>query len=205
MAILMIIQFIAIGALVWYIKTMDDRSIALTETKIEMSETFLRTIAMGLARRFHLRSDQERTSEQAAEQNSSALFIEQTKTDFIDFASQIIQQIDGGTIFLMNKAQHDRTHFEIERADGMYVGMAIVSETDISYEPIALLHSHLIQQQAQGGYIITTSDFTEHAKRYVKELEIELINGRQLAAYWIQTIGEKRYETANTSRSKRSG
>lgn len=201
MGILMIIQFIAIGALLWYIKAADDRAFALKETKIDMSETFLRTVAMGLAHRFHF---PEQTEEET-EHESSTLFLEHTKSDFIDFATQIIRHIDGGTVYLTNKAQHDRTHFEIERADGMYVGMAIVSETDIHYEPVALLHSHLIQQQAQGGYIITTSDFTDHAKRYTSALEIELINGRQLAAYWIQTMEEKRYEEPGESPSTRSG
>lgn len=205
MGVLMIIQFIAIGALLWYIKAADDRAFVLKETKITMSETFLRTVAMGLAHRFRSPERTEESNERTDEREGSALFLEHTKTDFINFATQIIQHMDGGTVYVTNKAEHDRTHFEIDRADGMYVGMAIVSETDLHYEPVALLHSHLIQQQAQGGYIITTSDFTDHAKRYSKALEIELINGRTLAAYWIQMMEEKRYEAPGESPSTRSG
>jgi restriction system protein len=42
---------------------------------------------------------------------------------------------------------------------------------------IAILHSNIIKQGLQGGYVITTGDFTKNALRYAEELNIELING----------------------------
>lgn len=58
----------------------------------------------------------------------------------------------------------------------------------IKYEPISILHSNIIKRNAVGGYFVTTSDYNENAKKYAEGLNIKLINGFELAQYW---LGEK--------------
>lgn len=201
MIFFMVIQFITIGILLWYIQTNKDQTTVLQEEKIATSENFLRTTAMGLAMRFSNPSEDGPSKDALEEEQTSDLFSKQTEADFISFASQIIQHKDGGTVYITGDPTHNSPHFEIERADGTYIGMSFVASMDISYEPIALLHSHLIKDQAQGGYIITTSDFTEHAYRYAQTLEITLIHGVQLANFWLQSMDYTYYEKEPSTRS----
>ena len=56
------------------------------------------------------------------------------------------------------------------------------------FEPIAILHSNIIKNGAKGGYIITTSSFTDSAKQYASDLNIELIDGVKLVDLWIQSL-----------------
>ncbi len=190
MIVLIVIQFLIIGGLIWYIQHTERRKATLQKERLVASDHFLRTAAAGIFERF---SDKEL---------SSNIFLTETETDFITFAAQIMQRVDQGTIYITYKSQYGYPHFEIERADGIYPGIAIVESADITYEKIALLHSHLIQQQAQGGYVITTSNFTTQAYEYAKNLEIELINGKQLVTYWLQAMDHAIYEKKPFSRTK---
>lgn len=194
MVVLIVIQFLIIGGLIWYIQSRDNRLTSLKEIKIATTENFLRTTAAGIFQRFSHEEDNE---------TISSLFLTETHEDFISFAAQIIQRTEGGSIYLTHHSTYGHPHFEIERADGKYVGMAIVQSTDLTYEIIALLHSHLIQEQAQGGYVITTSDFTSHTYQYAKNLEVELINGKQLATAWLDAMDYTRYEEEPYTRSNR--
>ncbi|GGA36055.1 restriction endonuclease [Psychrobacillus lasiicapitis] len=58
----------------------------------------------------------------------------------------------------------------------------------IKYEPISILHSNIVKRNAVGGYFVTTSDYNDNAKKYAEGLNIKLINGFELAQYW---LGEK--------------
>lgn len=56
----------------------------------------------------------------------------------------------------------------------------------IKYEPISILHSNIIKRNAVGGYFVTTSDYNNNAKIYAEGLNIRLINGFELAQYWLE-------------------
>lgn len=194
MVILVVIQFLIIGGLIWYIQTTESRLTTLREVNIRASEKFLRTTAAGVLHRF---------SKDSHDEDQSPIFLSEMKIDFIAFAAQVIQRTKDGTIYLTHHSTFGHPHFEIERADGTYAGMAIVQSSDLTYETIALLHSHIIQQQAQGGYVVTTGDFTPHAYQYAQGLEIELINGKQFVTYWLHAMDHIRYEKEQPTRTNR--
>ncbi|OOR02979.1 hypothetical protein BW900_29505 [Bacillus mycoides] len=54
----------------------------------------------------------------------------------------------------------------------------------MSYKAIALVHSNI----AKRGYIVSTGGFSKNAKRYAKELIVELIDGSRLAEIYIEFI-----------------
>lgn len=72
--------------------------------------------------------------------------------------------------------------------EGLYLGQVKAWNADLDFTPIALTHSNMVKQGANGGYIITTSDFTPSARRYAEDLGIELINGIQLVTYWPESM-----------------
>ena len=56
----------------------------------------------------------------------------------------------------------------------------------IDYEPIAILHSNMVKINAKGGYFVTTSDYNTGAKKHAVGENINLINGFELAQYWLE-------------------
>lgn len=194
MIILIILQAIAIGGLILYMYKKDEDMTSFIEHKLRTSENFLRTVAAGIAQRF---------SHDSTDDIPTSFFLTETKKDFISFAAEIIQRIDGGSVYLTYHSSYAYPHFEIERADGTYVGIALSQHDEVTYETIAILHSHIIHQQAQGGYIVTTSTFTPEACLYAQKLEIQLINGIQLATCWIEAMDYTRYEEKQNFRSNR--
>ncbi|WP_286177257.1 restriction endonuclease [Bacillus sp. AFS017274] len=58
----------------------------------------------------------------------------------------------------------------------------------MDFEAIAILHSNIIKQGLQSGYVITTGDFTKNAREYAEGLNIELINGVQLVDLWLEGL-----------------
>ena len=194
MIILIILQTIAIGGLILYIHKRDEKITSITEHKLHTSEKFLRTVAGGIAQRF---------SHDSTSDLPTSFFLVQTKEEFYSFAAHIIQRIDGGSVYLTYHSTYAYPHFEIERADGSYIGIALAKRTEVPYETIAILHSHIIHQQAQGGYVVTTSTFTPEAYVYAKKLDIQLINGVQLATLWMEAMDHTRYEEKQPFRSDR--
>ncbi|NOU99105.1 restriction endonuclease [Paenibacillus planticolens] len=61
----------------------------------------------------------------------------------------------------------------------------------VSFDPIAIIHSQMIKQNAKGGYVITTSTFTLNAKVYAEGLNIKLIEGRELIDLWVRSLEHK--------------
>ena len=58
-------------------------------------------------------------------------------------------------------------------------------ENEINYDPMAVLHSNIITRNAQGAYFVTTSDYSPQAKQFAEVHGIKLIDGYELAQYWM--------------------
>ncbi|QUW21364.1 restriction endonuclease [Sporosarcina sp. Marseille-Q4063] len=56
-------------------------------------------------------------------------------------------------------------------------------ENQISFDPPAVLHSNIVTRNAQGAYLITTSDYSPQAKQFGDVHGIKLINGYNLALH----------------------
>lgn len=78
--------------------------------------------------------------------------------------------------------------FEHSNGSNKYLGQVKCKKTDISFDPIAILHSNMVKQSAQGGYMITTSSFTKDAKQYAEGLNIELVDGVRLVELWLNGV-----------------
>ncbi|MFS0673657.1 restriction endonuclease [Ornithinibacillus sp. 179-J 7C1 HS] len=52
----------------------------------------------------------------------------------------------------------------------------------------------MVKRGTTGGYVVTTSDFNPAAKKYAKDLNIELIDGIKLVTYWLEAMENKVYE-----------
>jgi restriction system protein len=76
----------------------------------------------------------------------------------------------------------------LTREDGLYLGQVKCYYYDLSYEPIALVHSQIEKQGAAGGFVVTTGSFTENALTYWHELKID---GQTLVKYWVESEGNK--------------
>jgi restriction system protein len=92
---------------------------------------------------------------------------------------------------------------DIEHGSGSdkIFGQVKCYKDDLSFDPIALVHSNMIKHGATKGYVVTTSSFTENARLYAQDLDVDLIDGVQLVEMWInyknpvmETVEAKPYE-----------
>jgi restriction system protein len=102
----------------------------------------------------------------------------------------------GGTATVTQSSGDYGVDIELTREDGLYLGQVKCYYYDLSYEPIALIHSQMAKQGAAGGFVVTTGSFTENALTYWHELKsqgvnIELIDGQTLVKYWVESEGNK--------------
>jgi restriction system protein len=96
----------------------------------------------------------------------------------------------GGQAFVTGGSGDYGVDIEHNQQNGKYLGQVKCYAPDhlVPYEPIAIIHSQMNRQQAKGGYVVTTSDFTVHARKYAEGLNIMLINGPQLVALWLKGL-----------------
>ena len=182
-----------IGGLLWYIKKLNDKEEAVIARKFNSTDELKRTISMGLHYRFNYPKVKNEEEEMVYE-DSTNIFIKQNHFEFEDFVAQIFKRKYEGNVFVTNRTGDFGVDFELNNEDGLYLGQAKVKKDDLDFTPIALIHSNMIKDGAKGGYVITTSDFTLSARRYAEGLDIELINGIQLATYWLETLDYTIYE-----------
>ncbi|SHG65610.1 restriction system protein [Ornithinibacillus halophilus] len=93
-----------------------------------------------------------------------------------------------GSVEVTPKSNDFGVDFTHQREDGLYLGQVKVHTSDLDYTAIALVHSNMVKMEANGGYVITTSDFTPSARQYAKDLKIDLINGIELVEHWIDSM-----------------
>jgi restriction system protein len=185
-----------IGALVLYIKKRGEYETALLSQKIDASLELKKTMAMGLAYRFNYPKVKGEDGTIEFEKGSE-LFLKQTPFEFEDFVADIFKKKYGGNVFVTSKSGDFGVDFEHTREDGLYLGQVKVYRTNVDFQPIAIIHSNMIKANANGGYVVTTSGFTESAKEYAKTLNIQLIDGVQLVDYWLESLESKVYDTNN--------
>lgn len=56
----------------------------------------------------------------------------------------------------------------------------------------------MVKRDAKGAYVITTSSFTENARKYAEGLNIELIDGTKLVDEWIESLKDKEEKIKQT-------
>ncbi|WP_010648780.1 restriction endonuclease [Oceanobacillus massiliensis] len=194
LVLIIILLLIIIGGLIWYIKKRDEQEAAIIVRKIETSLELKRTMAMGLYYRFNF--PRVKNDNQEIEfLKSTDLFLKQLPYQFEDFVVPIMKNQYGGHAFTTVKSGDYGIDFEHEREDGLYLGQVKAYKENLDFTPIALIHSNMVKRGAKGGYVVTTSNFSPAARKYAKDLNIELIDGIKLVTYWLEALANKVYES----------
>lgn len=146
---------------------------------LQTSRDMYHTMAIGIYQRFRQPAEGE-----AKEDNP---------LDFENFVARIMVNCFGGQAYVTGGTGDFGVDIEHSREAGLYLGQVKCYAPGhmLSYEPIAIIHSQIVKQQAKGGYVVTTSDFTTGAKKYVDGLNITLINGSQLVELWLQGLAKQ--------------
>jgi restriction system protein len=157
---------------------------------INSSEEMKRTLAMGLYLRF-------KKEAQDNPPNYSSIYIKEDPLSFESFVADVIQKSRGGSIWVSPPSGDFGVDFEHTTEKGMFLGQVKCYQGDLSFDPIALIHSNMIKKGAVGGYVITTGSFTSAAKDYAEGLNIELIDGVKLVELWINSLVNVEEEIKN--------
>lgn len=175
-----------------FFKKRGEREAALIARKIDSSLELKKTLAMGLYLRFNYPRVKDANGHVQYEKGTE-LFMKQLPYDFEDFVASVYQKRFGGDVFVTNKSGDFGVDFEQVIDGELFLGQAKAFKHDVGYEPIAILHSNMIKQNAKGGYLITTAQFTDGAWEYAKDLNIQLIDGVALVENWLESLDQKVY------------
>ncbi len=114
----------------------------------------------------------------------------ETPLDFERFVARIMSDYNN-SIARVTAASHDYgVDIEETRGNELHLGQVkcYAPHNSVGFEPIAIIHSQMQKQQAAGGYVVTTSSFTNNASLYNEELNIDLIDGRALVDIWMYNL-----------------
>lgn len=125
---------------------------------VHSNEEIKKTLLMGLYHRF---KKDDATPE--------------TPIDFEQFVARIMEAARGGQADTTPPSGDYGVDIEHKIGEKLYLGQVKCYEESrpVSFEPIAIIHSQVVKQDAAGGFVITTSDFTPNAMKYAEGLDIE--------------------------------
>src|SRR5699024_4820415 len=156
---------------------------ALLTNSLVASDEIKRTLAMGLYLRFRREDEKD-----AHDFNENTIFIKQDPIAFETFIAEVFESARGGNTWVSPPSDDFGVDVEYNIGSNKYLGQVKCEKNDISFDPIAILHSNMVKQNAKGGYVITTSAFTKAAKQYAEGLDIELVDGMRLVDLWLDGI-----------------
>lgn len=162
---------------------------ALLAGHIDTSEEIKRTLAMGLYLRF--RNEHEDDKFRVGEND---VFIKGDPITFESFVAEAFEKAKGGKTWVSPPSGDFGVDFEHETKQGLFLGRVKCYKGEIPFDPIAILHSNMVKQNAVGGYIITTASYTKAAREYAEGLNIELIDGVELVEVWLAGLENSEQE-----------
>lgn len=113
-------------------------------------------------------------------------------TEFENFTLPILEKYYGGKGKVTSKTGDFGVDIEMKLAGELFLFQVKCYKPDnkVDYEPIAIIHSQMVKQNAKRGFVITTSDFTKGALKYTDKLHpnVELINGEQFVQIWAEAL-----------------
>ncbi|WP_158212440.1 restriction endonuclease [Natranaerobius trueperi] len=114
----------------------------------------------------------------------------ETPFDFERFVANLFEKHYGGNAIVTESTGDGGIDIEHFQGEELYLGQVkCFDETNtVDYTPIAIIHSQMIKKGAKGGFIVTTSRFTENARKYAEGLDIELYDGKDLVNLWIEDV-----------------
>ncbi|MCM3034242.1 restriction endonuclease [Niallia sp. MER 6] len=169
-----------------YTKRNNEYKVSLVVNHLNTSDEIKKTLAMGLYLRFR--------KENADAPKYSSSYIKQNPLEFERFVADVFEKSRGGSTWVSRASGDYGVDFEQTVNDELYLGQVKCYQGDLSYEPIALVHSNMVKRNAQGGYVITTGSFTTAARAYAKGLNVELIDGVKLIDIWLMSVNHNEQE-----------
>jgi restriction system protein len=145
----------------------------LIDRHYESDEELKKTLAMGLYLRFRKESEEQPV-------NYSRIYIKGDPLTFESFVADVFKTSRGGFVWVSTASNDQGVDFEHTTDEGLFLGQVKCYQGDLSFDPIAIIHSNMVKDGAVGGYVITTGSFTENARHYAQGLDIELIDGAKL-------------------------
>jgi restriction system protein len=171
----------------WITKRNNDFNETLLAIQIKSNNELKKTLTMGLFYRFNFPRKENGVGENVPISGTEQ-FLKQTPIEFEDFVAKILENYIGGNAFTTRSSGDYGVDIEHYREDGLYLGQVKAYKDDLSYEPIALIHSNIVKRNAKGGFVITTSSYSKNARNYAEGLGIELIDGIQFVEIWLKTL-----------------
>lgn len=162
-------------------KQLESISILVREL-VNANDLMHKTLLLGLYHRF------KKSKDTKGDENSDS------NEDFANFVAKIMESLYGGSTIVISPTQDYGMDLIHQRHNGTYLGHIKCNQPDdkVNYEPIALIHSKMIKEDADYGFIVTTSTFTSEAKKYAEGLNIQLIEGDELVRLWAQSLETQR-------------
>ncbi|MDR6549053.1 restriction endonuclease [Paenibacillus qinlingensis] len=155
-----------------------------------------KTIAMGLYYRF---KKEDKKEVELSNQTLTSNFIKNSPYEFEYFVADILEGIYGGTTYVTESSGDYGVDIEHQRSKGLFLVQVKCYKEDVSFDPIAIIHSQIVKQNASGGIVLTTSGFTSNAQKYAKEVDVELIDGLQLVHFWSLYLQKQAHELGHPS------
>jgi restriction system protein len=184
--IVFIFCFVVSLFLILKFKRERDETIASISNLASTNEEVKKTLQIGLYHRF-----------KADEENLMAGG--ETPLDFERFVAAIMSDYND-SFANVTPASHDYgVDIEETRENKLFLGQVkcYAPHNSVGFEPIAIIHSQMQKQEAAGGYVVTTSSFTNNAFRYNEELNIDLIDGRSLIDIWMYNLENQKQSYVN--------
>lgn len=169
-----------------YTKRNNEYKVSLVVNHLNSSDEIKKTLAMGLYLRFK--------KENVDAPKYSSTYIKQDPLQFERFVADIFEKAKGGSTWVSRASGDFGVDFDHTLNDELYLGQVKCYQGDLSFEPIALVHSNMVKRNAKGGYVVTTGSFTPAARSYAKGLNIELIDGVRLVDIWLASVNNAEQE-----------
>lgn len=159
---------------------------------LDSIDEFKRTLLMGLYFRFNNEKENKEEYDSKNEKEYfkeyTDVFINENPYSFEHFVAEVFEKTRGGFTNVLPGSGDFGVDFEHIIDGQLYLGQVKCYKNDLPFNPIALIHSNMVKKNAEGGYVITTSGFSEKAKQYAKGLNIELIDGIKLVEMWLESL-----------------
>ena len=147
-------------------------------------EKLFETLSLGIYHRFR---DEDKREQSKRKKQGLPLKVENSIM-FESFVADIMQDVLGGRAKVTEASGDygvDIVHTLPNRDVYLVQVKCYKPENKISFDPLAVLHSNIITRNAQGAYFVTTSDYSPQATQFAEVHGIKLINGYELAQYWM--------------------
>ena len=171
-----IIILILLGLLIFQWKKGRNQVVEEAINTLVVADEFKKTIALGLYQRF---------CKELEEKKYSSTFLKSDPLDFEHFIADVLKHRYGFDAFVTQSSGDFGVDIEHGAGEGKVLGQVKCYREDMGFEPIAILHSNMVKQNASKGYVVSTAGFNENARLYAEGLAIDLINGMDLVEMWI--------------------